>query len=130
MELQRLSLQGLLGSSRGLAPSEVSATRSRNQKWDRRVCSRPLELPPSRMSVPLPAMLVAMVMAPGRPACAGLSATWLRLAKAGAEAGADACNSICSHHICLSQQGWDDICMQAERARKGVTYTLPALCKP
>ena len=75
--------------------------------------------------MPLPAMLVAMVMAPGRPACAGLSAMWLRLAKA----GADAFNSICSHHICLSQQGWDDICMQAERARKGVTYTLPALCK-
>ena len=39
-----------------------------SQKWESSVCSRPLELPPSRMSVPRPAMLVAMVMASGSPA--------------------------------------------------------------
>ena len=33
------------------------------------------ELPPSRMSVPRPAMLVAMVTMPLRPACATISAS-------------------------------------------------------
>ena len=32
-------------------------------------CAKPLGLPPRIMSVPLPAMLVAMVIRPGTPAC-------------------------------------------------------------
>ena len=34
------------------------------------------ELPPSRMSVPRPAMLVAIVTIPNRPACATISASF------------------------------------------------------
>ena len=38
--------------------------------------ARPSGLPPSKMSTPRPAMLVATVTAPGRPACAMLVASF------------------------------------------------------
>mmetsp|Transcript_11542 Transcript_11542/g.48444 ORF Transcript_11542/g.48444 Transcript_11542/m.48444 type:complete len:264 (-) Transcript_11542:1613-2404(-) len=62
------------GSGGGVACGALgSATGSRRRRSS--YLARPSGLPPSRMSVPRPAMLVEMVMAPPRPACATMSAS-------------------------------------------------------
>ena len=77
MRLRNISLAFKISSSSVSAKPVASAmTSSVKPALRRSVFARYSALPPSMMSVPRPAMLVAMVTAPSLPACATISASF------------------------------------------------------